>query len=71
MISQGANTAYSAVKGVLDQSGIAVKRTQAVKGVFGLDILGYVIELDGDGYSVLKKYAPAQQSSVEENGEEP
>ena len=68
--SQGANDAYSAVTGVLDQSGISITRTHAVRGLFGLDVYGYVVELDGDGYSVLKNYALVEQSPVETNGGE-
>ena len=68
--SQGANGAYSAVTEVLDQNGISITRVHAVRGGVGLDVYGYVLELGGDGYSVLKNYALVEQSPVETNGGE-
>ncbi len=69
MTSRGANDAYFAVKRLLDQNGISVKRAHAMRSLLGLTVLGYVVELDGDGYSVLRNYALVEQSPVEANGE--
>ena len=71
MTSRGANDAYFAVKRLLDQNGISVKRTHAMRSLLGLTVLGYVVELDGDGYSVLRNYTLVEQSPVEANGEKP
>ena len=49
------NNSYLLVKSILEEENINIKKTILVSFLSGIQ--GYYIELDGDGYSVLKKYS--------------
>jgi len=54
-LSINADKALDETANVLKENGIAIKKVTGI--TLGKNIAGYFIELDGDGYKVLKKYS--------------
>ncbi len=53
--SESTNRGFEAVKRVLRAKGIQIYRVRTIMSPNGID--GYVLELGGDGYSILKRYS--------------
>jgi hypothetical protein len=52
--SKAVNNSFNAVRNVLVQNNIKINRARPLKSFGNID--GYILELSGDGYSLLKKY---------------
>jgi hypothetical protein len=55
VVSNASNAGYSSIKTALETHGVHIVKASPVV-MFNSDIYGYVIELDTEGYSYLKKY---------------
>jgi hypothetical protein len=53
-LAKASNTSYQVVRDVLEQNGLRVVRAIPITMFF--DTSGYVLELDGNGYDVLKTF---------------
>lgn len=55
VVSNASNAGYASIKSTLENQGVHIVKASPIV-MFNSDIYGYVIELDADGYSYLKKY---------------
>lgn len=53
--SKASNNSFFAVKKVLDKTGIKINRIRPLRSFGNVD--GYVLELESDGYTLLKQYS--------------
>lgn len=55
VVSNASNAGYASIKTTLEAQGVHIVKASPIV-MFNSDIYGYVIELDAEGYSYLKKY---------------
>lgn len=62
--SKASNDSFHAVKKTLDSAGIKINRVRTLRSFGNVD--GYILELDSDGYSLLKKpsYAAVDEHAI-------
>lgn len=53
--SKASNNSFYAVRKVLDKEGVKIKRVRPLRSFGNVD--GYAVELESDGYTLLKKYS--------------